>query len=350
MLHNQINSNAVDPVILARRIIPDDANPTGNVHGGHILQLMEEAGHVAATKHCNTQNNISDNTGNTAYMARLEHMDFLQPVFVNEIVQAKAEIIYVSQHSLAVEVEVTADNVYTGARRLTNRGILWYVYFNNINDQLTICEVPPLPYNHPKQQLGRQLYEKQKKERQVNKEIATNINNYDIARQTVGSAEAGQEDEGTVAASESVLAHLVMPSDCYEIKYATGGCLMKLMDTAAAMSGIRHCKTVAVMASINDIDFYKPVKLGSLITITSRISFISTKSMETHVRVIAKDIRTGSQYIASNAYFYIVSVDNNCMSLKVPPLVLITDDEKRIFEEGRQRYENRKKAQMSKMN
>lgn len=311
---------------------------------------MEEAGHIAATKHCNSQNNTSDNTNNAAYMARLEHMDFLQPMFVYEIAQAKAEIIYVSEHSLAVEVEVTADNVYKGTRRLTNRGILWYVYFNNVNQRLDIGKVPPLSYNHPKQQEGHQLYEKRKQERQVSKEIPANANNYGIARQTVSSVDTTQEAEGTVAASESILAHLVMPSDCYEIKYATGGCLMKLMDTAAAMSGIKHCKTVAVTASINDIDFYKPVKLGSLVTITSKATFISTKSMETHVQVIAKDIRTGSQYIASTAFFYMVSVDNNCMPLRIPPLLLTTDEEKRLFEEGKQRYENRKNSRMNKTN
>ncbi|EDV23233.1 Cytosolic acyl coenzyme A thioester hydrolase [Trichoplax sp. H2] len=352
---NETNREPAEPVTLARRLVPDDANVVGNIHGGHILQLMEEAGHIAATKHCNSDKKMTetDNTtiSNTAYMTRLEHMDFLQPMFVNEIAQAKAEVVFVSEHSLAVEVKVTAENIYKGTRRLTNRGILWYVHFNvdKTSQNLDIAKVPPLSYNIQKQQEYRQLYESRKRDNKLGKDFRNTINESDITSENIHRNEAINQIEGTIVASESVLAHLIMPSDCYEIKFATGGCLMKLMDTAAAMVGIRHCKSAAVTASINDIDFYRPVKLSSLITIVGRLTFTSGKSMETNVRVFAKNIRTGSQYIASSSFFNMVAMDSNCMPLKVPPLVLTTDDEKRQFEEGRVRYENRKKSRVNKM-
>ena len=69
-------------VTISRVMLPDDANPGGNVHGGTILKMIEEAGWIAATKHCNglvpTRGGLFKKKPLVAALVRVEHMDFLQ--------------------------------------------------------------------------------------------------------------------------------------------------------------------------------------------------------------------------------------------------------------------------------
>nr|KAF6503664.1 acyl-CoA thioesterase 7 [Rousettus aegyptiacus] len=74
---------------------PDDANVAGNVHGGTILKMIEEAGAIISTRHCNSQNRERC----VAALARVERTDFLSPLCIGEVVHASAEITYTSKHS-----------------------------------------------------------------------------------------------------------------------------------------------------------------------------------------------------------------------------------------------------------
>lgn len=111
---------------VCRIMVPDDANIAGNVHGGTTLKLIEEAGYIIATRHCNKTKPNKESKYNAA-LARVERTDFLQPVYIGEVVQVHAELGYPSKHSLEVKVSVWAENLMTGSRRLTNRAALWYV-------------------------------------------------------------------------------------------------------------------------------------------------------------------------------------------------------------------------------
>lgn len=89
-------------VTISRVMLPDDANPGGNVHGGTILKMMEEAGWIAATKHCNVptvtngastssslSGSLSARNPLAAALVRVEHMDFLQPMHVGEVAKVR---------------------------------------------------------------------------------------------------------------------------------------------------------------------------------------------------------------------------------------------------------------------
>lgn len=75
-------------------MLPDDANPGGNVHGGTILHMIEQAGWIAATRHANS--NQSPASGGlfsstpkelSAALVRVEHMDFIKPMYIGEVAQ-----------------------------------------------------------------------------------------------------------------------------------------------------------------------------------------------------------------------------------------------------------------------
>ncbi|KAL8198626.1 UNVERIFIED_CONTAM: Cytosolic acyl coenzyme A thioester hydrolase, partial [Gekko kuhli] len=124
----------------SKRIMrPDDANIAGNVHGGTILKMIEEAGAIISTRHCNSQSGERC----VAALARVERTDFLSPMCIGEVAHVSAEITYTSKRSVEVQVNVVSENILTGVKKVTNKATLWYVplALQNVHK---VLEVPPI--------------------------------------------------------------------------------------------------------------------------------------------------------------------------------------------------------------
>lgn len=104
-------------ITLSQRVLPQDANPAGNVHGGVILKYIDTAAGTVAMRHAR---------GNVV-TASLDRMDFLAPVYVGELVTFKACLNYVGTTSMEVGVRVEAENLFTGDVRYTNSAYLTFV-------------------------------------------------------------------------------------------------------------------------------------------------------------------------------------------------------------------------------
>uniref|UniRef100_A0A672PD79 palmitoyl-CoA hydrolase n=1 Tax=Sinocyclocheilus grahami TaxID=75366 RepID=A0A672PD79_SINGR len=310
---------------LSRIMRPDDANIVGNVHGGTILKMIEEAGCIIGTRHCNTQN--GDRC--VAALARVERTDFLHPVFIGEVAHVSAEITYTSKHSVEVQVNVLSENIVTGAKKLTNKATLWYVPLS-LQNVAKIIEVPLIEYSSPEQEeAGKKRYEAQKLER-----IETKVRNGEII------ISVSLPEPYTVAFSQSSLIHLIGPSDCTLHGFVHGGVTMKLMDEVAGIVAARHCKTNIVTASVDAINFHRKIKKGCVITVSGRMTFTSNKSIEIEVFVDADPLVEAEKgkYRAVTAFFTYISLDKENKPLLVPPLKLEGEEEQKRFEEGKARY------------
>ncbi|XP_065103903.1 cytosolic acyl coenzyme A thioester hydrolase isoform X2 [Paramisgurnus dabryanus] len=319
------NSQASPSIQICRIMRPDDANIVGNVHGGTILKMIEEAGCIIGTRHCNTQK--GDRC--VAALARVERTDFLYPMFIGEVAHVSAEITYTSKHSVEVQVTVLSENIVTGAKKVTNKATLWYVPLSLQNVDKTI-EVPPIEYSRPEQEdLGQKRYEAQKLERletkERNGEVITHVS---------------LSEPYTVGFSQSSLIHLIGPSDCTLLGFVHGGVTMKLMDEVAGIVAARHCKTNIVTASVDAINFHRKIKKGCVITVSGRMTFTSNKSMEIEVFVDADPLVEADKgkYRAVTAFFTYISLDKDNKPLPVPPLKLNDEEEQKRFEEGKARY------------
>lgn len=317
-------------LVASRMMRPDDANIVGNVHGGTILKMIEEAGCIIGTRHCNTQ------TGDrcVAALARVERTDFLYPMFIGEVAHVSAEITFTSRSSVEVQVNVVSENILTGAKKLTNKATLWYVPLSLQNVD-KIIEVPSIEYSSPDQEeLGRKRYEAQKLER-----IETKQRNGEIIT-PVSIPERQTKEPYTVGSSHSSLIHLIGPSDCTLLGFVHGGVTMKLMDEVAGIVAVRHCKTNVVTASVDAINFHRKIKKGCVITVSGRMTFTSNKSMEIEVFVDADQLvdAVESKYRAVTAFFTYISLDKQNKPLPVPPLKLESEEEQKRFEEGKRRY------------
>lgn len=85
-------------------MLPSDANPWGNVHGGEVMKLIDACAGAAASRHARTR----------VVTARIDELSFLAPVFVGDLVMAKASVNDVGGKSMEVGVRVEAENTLTG--------------------------------------------------------------------------------------------------------------------------------------------------------------------------------------------------------------------------------------------
>ncbi len=104
-------------IILTQLMGPTNANTLGNVHGGLIMKLCDEAGGMAATKHAR----------HPAVTVTVDSMNFHSPVHIGEIMTVKAEVTWVGRTSMETRVVVTAENVISGEVTHTNTAYFVYV-------------------------------------------------------------------------------------------------------------------------------------------------------------------------------------------------------------------------------
>jgi uncharacterized protein (TIGR00369 family) len=120
--------------IFSQIMLPDDANPMGNVHGGTIAKLVDSAGGVAAMRHCRAH-------AAGMVTARIDAMNFVQPVHIGEVVTLRASVNDVGRTSLEVGVRVDAENVRTGEIKHVASAYLVYVA---LDEHGRPTAVPPL--------------------------------------------------------------------------------------------------------------------------------------------------------------------------------------------------------------
>jgi acyl-CoA hydrolase len=116
-------------VLLAHWMGPNDANSSGNVHGGTIMKLADEAAGLAAIKHARTR----------VTTAGVDRMAFLVPVFVGELVSFEAMANAAWRTSMEIGVRVQAENPLTGEVRHTNSA---YFTFVALDDERRPTPVP----------------------------------------------------------------------------------------------------------------------------------------------------------------------------------------------------------------
>ncbi|VAW34349.1 hypothetical protein MNBD_CHLOROFLEXI01-4717 [hydrothermal vent metagenome] len=118
-------------IILTQLMGPTNANTLGNVHGGLIMKLCDEAGGMAATKHAR----------HPAVTVTVDSMNFHSPVHIGEIMTVKAEVTWVGRTSMETRVVVTAENVISGEVTHTNTAYFVYVALDETGRPVA---VPPL--------------------------------------------------------------------------------------------------------------------------------------------------------------------------------------------------------------
>ena len=132
--------------------------------------------------------------------------------------------------------------------------------------------------------------------------------------------------------TEVVMTELVLPNDTNTFGNLMGGRLLYWMDIAAALAAMKHCSSPVVTASVDNISFEAPIKLGNVVHIEAKVSRAFNTSMEVHLNVWGEDVLHQYKYKSNEAYYTFVALDSNGKPRTVPQLIPQNEDEKKLFE------------------
>jgi len=135
-------------------------------------------------------------------------------------------------------------------------------------------------------------------------------------------------------ASESfiIMNEIVLPNDTNTFGNLMGGRLMYWMDIAAGISAGKHCNAPSMTASVDNLSFKNPIKLGNVVHIEAQVSRAFTTSMEIHIKVWGEDLLHQYKYESNEAYFTFVALDPTGKPRAVPELIPETEMEKKLYE------------------
>lgn len=104
------------------------------------------------------------------------------------------------------------------------------------------------------------------------------------------------------------------------------------MDICSAIAAQKHSNRIVVTASVDNVSFRHPIKLGDVVTLEAKVSRAFNSSMEVHIVVHAENVPAGNKYKCNEAFYTFVAVDQLGNPITVPELEPETDDEKKLFE------------------
>ncbi|MXO98583.1 acyl-CoA thioesterase [Altererythrobacter xixiisoli] len=232
-------------------VFPGDTNHHGTLFGGVALAHMDKVAFLAATRH-----------GRASFVtAASEKIDFASPAYAGEMVEATGRIVRVGRSSLDCEVELVAEALVSGERRLCTRGRFTLVA---VKEPGTRLPLPPL------------------------------------------------DADPAPAVPDTMLrtVDMVFPSQTNHYGTLYGGDALKIMGKAAFICATRHTRSVIVMASSDRIDFVSAIRTGEMVELASQVVYTGRSSVVVAVELWAEDLLTGERRRAACAGFTMVSVDD----------------------------------------
>jgi acyl-CoA hydrolase len=125
----------------------------------------------------------------------------------------------------------------------------------------------------------------------------------------------------TAKESLTISTELVLPNHTNTLNNLMGGVLLHWMDVNSAIAAHRHCKRVVVTASVNNVSFGRPIKLGDMVTLESKVSRAFSTSMEVFIDVYVEDHISGERAKCNEAIYTFVAVDQIGRPIEVPELI-----------------------------
>ena len=139
-----------------------------------------------------------------------------------------------------------------------------------------------------------------------------------------------------------VMHELVLPNDTNVLGNILGGKVMHYMDICAAMSAYKHARSPVVTASVDELNFLAPAKMGDILILRSSVNYTGNTSMEVGVRIESENTISGKINHTASAYLTFVSLDATRQPKVVEGICPESIDEIRRFKEGEMRKNIRK--------
>jgi acyl-CoA hydrolase len=144
-----------------------------------------------------------------------------------------------------------------------------------------------------------------------------------------------------VVDSQVTTTQLVLPNDTNQLGNLLGGTLMHWIDIAAGIAAQRHAGRVCVTASVDELAFHHPIRLGEIVTLQASVNRAFRTSMEIGVRVTAHGTSTTPSRRSNTAYLTFVAIDELGHPAPVPPVLPAPGEEQRRYDDALRRREAR---------
>ncbi|QOR73038.1 acyl-CoA thioesterase [Cruoricaptor ignavus] len=139
--------------------------------------------------------------------------------------------------------------------------------------------------------------------------------------------------------SLTVMTNIVLPNETNSFHNLFGGELLARMDRCASISATRHCNKNVVTASVNHVSFHKPIPLGGIVIVESKVTRAFSTSMEIYVDVWLDDPIRGERIHTNEGIYTFVAIDEDKKPAPVPPIEPESEQEKERYESAQRRKE-----------
>jgi len=143
--------------------------------------------------------------------------------------------------------------------------------------------------------------------------------------------------------SEVAMTQMILPSDANPLNAAFGGKVMEWIDICGGIAAQRHCRQVVVTASMDDLHFHAPIRVGWIVNLRARVLAAFRTSMEVGVTVSGENPLDGTCRLTTSALLTFVALSATGEKVQVPPLLLETEEDRIAFQEAQLRRANRLK-------
>jgi uncharacterized protein (TIGR00369 family) len=150
--------------------------------------------------------------------------------------------------------------------------------------------------------------------------------------------------------SQVTISELMLPSHANFGGKIHGGYILSLMDQIAFACAAKHSKYYCITASVDTVNFLKPIEVGELVTLRASVNYVGNTSMIVGIRVEAENINTGAIKHCNSSYFTMVAKDENGNGMKVPGLILDSKIEIRWFLKSASRLALKKQGKFHETN
>jgi len=141
--------------------------------------------------------------------------------------------------------------------------------------------------------------------------------------------------------TEAIMSEVVLPNDTNALHNLRGGKILHWMDIASAIAAGRHAEAVVVTASVDNVSFENPIKIGDVVTIKAKVTRTFKTSMEVFIEVTAENLPTRTHYKCNTAYYTFVALDSNGKPKPAMAVQPETEEEKKQYDGAQRRRELR---------
>jgi acyl-CoA hydrolase len=128
------------------------------------------------------------------------------------------------------------------------------------------------------------------------------------------------------------MTELVLPNDTNTLNNLMGGRLMHWMDIVSAIAAQKHSNRTVVTASVDNISFRHPIRLGNVVTLKAKVTRAFSSSMEVRIDVDAEDVPAAHKFESNSAYFTFVALDPTGKPCDVPEVEPESEEEKNLYD------------------